>query len=118
MTQEERRALYTALYYKDKTESDFRTTSIATMSIGLENFIIEAGKTLKYHAEMRRFEQLKAMHNLMTIANDEQLYYAWSFTGVPDEASIEDLVEMSIDPETVKECYTLCRKLFNDKGWL
>lgn len=69
------------------------------------------------HASTRqsRIEQLKAMHNLMLLANDEGIYMSWIYV-MPDGATDEDFEDISIDDELYNECFDLFVKLIAYKG--
>lgn len=63
-----------------------------------------------------RMNQLKAMHELMRNANDEEIYMTWIVTGVPDEPREEDFEDIALDDESYNECFDLFIKLIADKG--
>lgn len=69
------------------------------------------------HASTRdsRIEQLKAMHNMMLVANDEGIYMSWIYL-MPDGATDEDFADISIDDELYNECFDLFVKLIALKG--
>ena len=62
-----------------------------------------------------RIEQLKAMHNLMLLANDENIYMSW-INVMPDGATDEDFADISIDDELYNECFDLFVKLIALEG--
>lgn len=62
-----------------------------------------------------RILQLKAMHEVMKMANDELIYASWIEYGVPDEPSDEDFE--SIDEVMYLEIYDLFVKLVARKGY-
>ena len=49
-------------------------------------------------ADMERFELLKAMNTIISMMNDEGAYFEWIYT-IPDCATDEELMEISIDAE-------------------
>lgn len=69
------------------------------------------------HASTRqsRIEQLKAMHNLMLLANDETIYASWIYV-MPDGAIDEDFEDISIDDDLYNECFNLFVKLVASSG--
>lgn len=62
-----------------------------------------------------RIEQLKAMHELMRNANDEEIYMAWIYI-VPDEPSDEDFEYIALDDELYNECFDEFIRLINYEG--
>lgn len=66
-----------------------------------------------------RVNQLKAMHELMCNSNDEEIYYSWIVTGVPDEPSEEDFEYIAMDDDSYNECWDLFVKLvkYNGNRW-
>lgn len=62
-----------------------------------------------------RVTQLKAMHNLMCEANDEDIYYRWIIT-VPDCPTHEDFVDIAMDDEEYNEVFELFIELIKDEG--
>lgn len=62
-----------------------------------------------------RINQLKAMHELMTEANDENIYMTWIYL-MPDCPSEEDFESIAISDEQYNECFDLFVKLIAKKG--
>ena len=62
-----------------------------------------------------RITQLKAMHELMTEANDENIYMTWIYL-MPDCPSEEDFESIAISDEQYNECFDLFVKLIAKKG--
>lgn len=62
-----------------------------------------------------RITQLKAMHELMTEANDENIYMTWIYL-MPDCPSEEDFESISISDDQYNECFDLFVKLIAKKG--
>lgn len=62
-----------------------------------------------------RITQLKAMHNLMCEANDENIYMTWIYL-MPDCPSEEDFIDIALDYEQYNECFDLFVKLIAKKG--
>lgn len=75
-----------------------------------------ANGTIKSWTLKARVEQLKAMHTLMSNANDERIYSAWIITGVPDGATKEDYEYIASDDGLYTECFDLFAKLIQYKG--
>lgn len=67
------------------------------------------------YTKQARIAQLKAMHELMINANDEDIYMTWIYL-MPDEPSEEDFVEIAEDDATYNECFDLFVKLIADEG--
>ena len=63
-----------------------------------------------------RINQLKAMHDLMTEANDESVYMRWVELGVPDCPDKDDFEFIAQDDEMYNECFDLFIKLIALKG--
>lgn len=61
-----------------------------------------------------RVKQLKAMHELMTLANDEGIYMSWIYT-MPDEPSEEDFIDIAMDDEQYNECFDAFVRLIANK---
>lgn len=66
-------------------------------------------------AKETRIKQLKAMHELMTLANDEDIYMAWIYT-MPDEPSEEDFEDIAEDDEMYNECFDAFVRLIKHEG--
>ena len=62
-----------------------------------------------------RINQLKAMHELMTEANDEMIYMSWIYL-MPDCPSEEDIIDIAMDDEQYNECFDLFVKLIKKEG--
>lgn len=62
-----------------------------------------------------RITQLKAMHTLMSEANDEYIYGTWIYL-VPDGADIEDFQDIALDDEMYNEAFDLFVKLIQKEG--
>ena len=56
--------------------------------------------------------QLKLMHSIMQSMNNENAYYTWIMTGVPDGATKEDFIDIASDSEEFDDCLELFDKLF------
>lgn len=68
----------------------------------------------KYTKEAR-VVQLKAMHELMINANDENIYMTWIYR-MPDEPTEEDFEWIAEDDEEYKHCFDLFVKLIAKEG--
>lgn len=62
-----------------------------------------------------RMVQLKAMHELMRNANDENIYMSWIYL-MPDEPSEEDFKYIALDDDNYNECFDLFVRLIQHKG--
>lgn len=68
------------------------------------------------YTKKARVSQLKAMHELMLDANDEDIYMTWIITGVPDEPDEGDFEFIAEDDATYNECFDLFVKLIAYEG--
>lgn len=64
-----------------------------------------------------RIKQLKAMHELMTLANDEEIYMAWITLGVPDCPMEDDFEYIAEDDESYNETCDLFARLIKDEDY-
>lgn len=62
-----------------------------------------------------RVAQLKAMHELISNANDEHIYMSWICV-MPDGATEEDFRDIAFDDELYNECFDLFVELIKHKG--
>ena len=62
-----------------------------------------------YTAETRR-ARVKAMHELVRLANDENLYMRWIYL-VPDEPIEDDFFEIALNDELYEDTIKLFKKL-------
>ena len=62
-----------------------------------------------------RVNQLRAMHELMCEANDENIYMTWIYR-MPDCPSEEDFIDIAIDDEQYNGCFDLFVKLIAKNG--
>ena len=62
-----------------------------------------------------RINQLKAMHQLMRQANDEDIYMTWIYV-MSDGATEEDFKDIAMDNKQYNECFDLFIKLIAKKG--
>ena len=62
-----------------------------------------------------RVNQLKAMHDLMCEANDENIYMIWIYR-MPDCPSEEDFIDIAMDDEQYNGCFDLFVKLIAKDG--
>lgn len=76
---------------------------------------IDVKDSISKHTRDARVNQLKAMHELMTEANDEGIYMTWICL-VPDCPSEEDFIYIAIDDKQYNECFDLFVKLIANKG--
>lgn len=61
--------------------------------------------------------KLKAMHELMCLANDENIYMAWATEGMPDCPSEQDFFEVALEEEECEEMFELFKELIQKKGY-
>ena len=64
-----------------------------------------------------RIQQLKLMHELMTLANDEEIYMTWITLGVPDCPMEDDFKYIAEDDESYNETCELFAKLIADEDY-
>ena len=64
-----------------------------------------------------KIRQLKAMHELMLCANDEELYFRWIYI-MPDEPSEDDFMDIARNEEIFMECYETFLRLIKSKNYL
>ena len=62
-----------------------------------------------------RVAQLKAMHELMTEANDERIYMTWIYR-MPDCPTEEDFIDIAMDDDEYNGCFDLFVKLIAKEG--
>lgn len=76
---------------------------------------IERKDTIAGYTMKARVAQLKAMHELIGRANDEDIYMAWIYD-VPDGATEEDFIDIAIDDEEYNRIFNLFVKLIAKDG--
>ena len=62
-----------------------------------------------------RTNQLRAMHELMCNANDENIYMSWIYL-MPDGATEEDFKDIALDDALYNECFDVFVKLIRKEG--
>lgn len=62
-----------------------------------------------------RINQLKAMHQLMLEANNENIYMTWIYR-MPDCPSEEDFIDIALDDDQYNGCFDLFVKLIAKEG--
>ena len=72
-------------------------------------------ETIHGFTKEARITQLKAMHELMTEANDENIYMTWIYR-MPDCPSEEDFEDIAINDEEYNGCFDLFVKLIAKEG--
>ena len=77
--------------------------------------LLNYNEVIPGHTKDARITQLKAMHNLMCEANDENIYMSWIYL-MPDCPSEEDFESIAIDDEQYNECFDLFVKLIAKEG--
>ena len=63
-----------------------------------------------------RVAQLKAMHELMRNANDEEIYMSWIVMGVPDEPDAEDFEYIAMNDELYNDSFDTFIRLIHYEG--
>lgn len=76
---------------------------------------IERKDTISGYTRDARVKQLKAIHELMCNANNEDIYMSWIYT-VPDCPSHEDFVDIAMDDGQYNECFDKFIKLIQKDG--
>lgn len=76
---------------------------------------VERKDTIPGYTRDARVAQLKAMHQLMCEANDENIYMTWIYV-MPDGATDEDFKDIAMDDEQYNECFDLFVRLIKNKG--
>lgn len=76
---------------------------------------IERKDAIAGYVRDARVSQLKAMHTLMSIANDERIYCSWIYT-MPDGASEEDFIDIAMDDEQYNDCFDKFVRLIQKDG--
>ena len=71
--------------------------------------------TIAGHTIDARINQLKAMHELMTEANDENIYMSWIYL-MPDCPSEEDFKFIALNDKSYNECFDKFVKLIAKDG--
>lgn len=71
--------------------------------------------TIAGYVRDARISQLKAMHDLMCEANDENIYMSWIYT-MPDCPTMEDLVDIAMNDDDYNACFDTFIKLIKDDG--
>ena len=96
---------------KVKFELGFSTVFCA----GCEKTIIKPTDTIPTYIFNARVAQLKAMHELISNANDEGIYMIWIYL-MPDGATEEDFKDIALDDDLYNECWDLFAELVKRKG--
>lgn len=76
---------------------------------------VALSETIADYTLKARIEQLKAMHELMRNANDEEIYMAWIYT-VPDEPEDEDFEYIAMDDQEYNDCFDTFIDLIKYEG--
>jgi len=56
--------------------------------------------------------EVKLMHGVMQSMNNEDAYFSWIVTGVPDGATKDDYIDIALDEEEFEHCKQLFDSLF------
>lgn len=70
----------------------------------------------KWTAETR-IRRLKAMHEMVVCANDENLTMRWLSVGVPDCPTEDDFLSIATDSEEYDRIKKLFLEIITDKGY-
>jgi hypothetical protein len=70
---------------------------------------------MRDYVKETRIAQLKAMHELMTEANDENIYMSWIYL-MPDCPSEEDFKFIALNDKSYNECFDKFVKLIAKGG--
>lgn len=76
-----------------------------------------AHMSITYGKVDTRIRQLKAMHELMCLANDESIAMAWLQGGVPDSPTDDDYNFIANDDSAYTDCFNLFTSLITRKGY-
>ena len=76
---------------------------------------VQRSDTIAGFTRDARIAQLKAMHGLMCLANDESIYMSWIYT-MPDCPTEDDFESIAIDDENYKECFDKFVRLIAKPG--
>ena len=76
--------------------------------------IYRAG-TIPGYVKYARIKQLKAMHELMCQANDEDIHMSWIYT-MPDCPTEEDFIDIAMDDDDYNACFDAFVKLIQKEG--
>ena len=76
---------------------------------------ITRADTIEGYRRDIRIRQLKAMHELMCRANDEDIYYTWVYT-MPDQPSEDDFKEIAMNDKAYNECFDAFTRLIVEEG--
>lgn len=76
---------------------------------------IERKNVVRGWVKEARITQLKAMHQLMSQANDESIYMSWIYL-MPDCPSEEDFVDIAFDDDMYNECFDKFVRLIQKDG--
>lgn len=86
---------------------------------GCKRYIDYFDDAMLEHQYKARMAQLKAMHELMSNANNETIYMIWTTMGVPDCPSEDDFQYIATDDKLYNECFDLFVRLVRkeDNRW-
>lgn len=76
---------------------------------------IERKNTIMGCVKDTRIKQLKAMHELMCLSNDECVYSSWVYT-MPDCPTEDDFICMAMDDDDYNACFDAFVKLIKYDG--
>lgn len=96
------------------TELNFEYGVTQTYCAGCDT-AVQRINTIAGHTRNARIIQLKAMHELMCEANDENIYMTWIYL-VPDCPSDEDFEFIAVSDKLYNEAFDLFVKLIAKSG--
>lgn len=94
---------------------DFGYEEKTAYCTGCEKEVSRPKDVIRDNVFKTRVEQLKAMHELMLNANDEEIYMSWICV-MPDCPSDVDFEDIALDDEMYNECFDLFVDLIKYKG--
>ena len=77
--------------------------------------LLRYNEVISGYTKNSRIAQLKAMHQLMCNANDENIYMSWIYL-MPDCPMEDDFIDLALDDNQYNECFDLFVKLIAKKG--
>ena len=63
-------------------------------------------------ADQEKVKTLKLMHGIMQGMNNEDAYYSWIMTGVPDGATEEDYIDIALDEDNFDDVVNVFNRVF------
>ncbi len=91
------------------------TNNMRTYTCICTNALLQRNDVIAGFTKDARIKQLKAMHELMMEANDENIYMAWIYL-MPDCPSEEDFESIAINDTQYNECFDKFVRLIAKDG--